>query len=180
MKKCKDCGFRQGITCTSDVKCYIHERFKPLDKKTTNKEDDLLTFISELLKTCEEETTTETETKETDEKSKITVEEGKKIFTEMPGITKEEKKIFEEIYAPKPTTEDKTNPLHYKRTGTETIDNIYNILGEEAFYGYTIGNVIKYVSRYSEKNGVEDLEKARWYLHETIARMTGTDNEYRK
>lgn len=165
MKKCKDCGFRQGITCTSDVKCYTHERFKPLDKKATNKEDDLLTFISELLKTCEEETTTETETKETDEKSKI---------------TEEEKKIFEEIYAPKPTTEDKTNPLHYKRTGTETIDNIYNILGEEAFYGYTIGNVIKYVSRYNGKNGVEDLEKARWYLHETIARMTGTDNEYRK
>ena len=163
MKKCKDCGFRQGITCTSDVKCYTHERFKPLDKKATNKEDDLLTFISELLKTCEEEATTETETKETDEKSKITVEEGKKIFTKMPCIT-----------------EDKTNPSYYKRTGTETIDNIYNILGEEAFYGFTIGNVIKYVSRYNGKNGFEDLEKARWYLCETIARMNGTDNEYRK
>ena len=26
------------------------------------------------------------------------------------------------------------------------------------------GNVIKYVSRYKEKNGIEDLEKAKHYL----------------
>ena len=96
------------------------------------------------------------------------------------NISEEDKKVFNEIYNAKPKVDSKTNPLHYKTTNVETIDNIYNILGESAFYGYCIGNVIKYVSRYNTKNGVEDLEKARWYLSETIARMSGTDNEYRK
>ena len=30
--------------------------------------------------------------------------------------------------------------------------------------GYLEGNVIKYVSRYKEKNGIEDLKKARHYI----------------
>ena len=30
--------------------------------------------------------------------------------------------------------------------------------------GFCEGNVVKYVSRYKEKNGVEDLEKAKHYL----------------
>ena len=30
--------------------------------------------------------------------------------------------------------------------------------------GYLAGNVIKYVSRYKNKNGIEDLEKAIHYL----------------
>jgi hypothetical protein len=31
-----------------------------------------------------------------------------------------------------------------------------------------MGNVIKYVSRYKHKNGVEDLKKARYYLNKAI------------
>lgn len=30
--------------------------------------------------------------------------------------------------------------------------------------GFCEGNVIKYVSRWKVKNGIEDLEKARWYI----------------
>jgi hypothetical protein len=30
------------------------------------------------------------------------------------------------------------------------------------------GNVIKYVTRYKDKNGVEDLKKAEWYLQRLI------------
>ena len=33
---------------------------------------------------------------------------------------------------------------------------------------WCIGNVIKYVSRYEKKNGLEDLKKARWYLEYKI------------
>ena len=29
---------------------------------------------------------------------------------------------------------------------------------------YSVGNVVKYVSRYRQKNGKEDLLKARWYI----------------
>lgn len=34
--------------------------------------------------------------------------------------------------------------------------------------GYLEGNVIKYVSRYKEKNGLQDLEKAKHYLEKLI------------
>lgn len=34
--------------------------------------------------------------------------------------------------------------------------------------GYLEGNVVKYVSRYKDKNGVEDLKKARHYLDKLI------------
>jgi hypothetical protein len=30
------------------------------------------------------------------------------------------------------------------------------------------GNIIKYVSRYKAKNGLEDLQKAKWYLDRLI------------
>lgn len=38
---------------------------------------------------------------------------------------------------------------------------------------FLAGNVIKYVSRYNLKNGVEDLEKARHYLDMLIQRERG-------
>lgn len=36
---------------------------------------------------------------------------------------------------------------------------------------FCIGNVIKYIWRYKEKNGVEDLRKAQNYLHYIITKM---------
>jgi hypothetical protein len=33
------------------------------------------------------------------------------------------------------------------------------------------GSVIKYVSRYKKKNGLEDLKKARWYIDRLIERF---------
>lgn len=37
--------------------------------------------------------------------------------------------------------------------------------------GYHLGNVIKYVSRWERKGGLEDLKKARWYLTREIERQ---------
>lgn len=39
---------------------------------------------------------------------------------------------------------------------------------QEEFTGYLRGNVIKYVARYREKGGVEDLKKAKHYLIKLI------------
>lgn len=52
---------------------------------------------------------------------------------------------------------------HYKTQGIEPWDFIYsnNI-------GFLEGNVIKYVSRYKEKNGLVDLQKAQHYLQKLI------------
>lgn len=54
-------------------------------------------------------------------------------------------------------------PAHYNSGKYETIEVIKDITGE-LYEGYLLGNVLKYVSRYQHKNGVEDLKKARVYL----------------
>jgi hypothetical protein len=67
-------------------------------------------------------------------------------------------------------TKDNVNhPLHYTKGSYEVIDVITDVtrdmVGIEAV---CVGNIIKYVARYKHKNGVEDLEKARWYLNKLI------------
>lgn len=61
------------------------------------------------------------------------------------------------------------HPTHYTSTKIETIEIIRDKLTEEAFEGFCIGNVLKYVTRYKLKNGLEDLKKARWYLDKIIS-----------
>lgn len=60
------------------------------------------------------------------------------------------------------------NPAHYTAGGVETIDYLKAKMTKEQFRGFLIGNVLKYVSRYPHKNGVEDLKKADWYLNKLI------------
>ena len=66
------------------------------------------------------------------------------------------------------TTETQSDPVnsptHYQTGLIETIDSIKNILGHDKFQAYCTGNVIKYLSRYREKNGLEDLKKAETYV----------------
>ena len=56
------------------------------------------------------------------------------------------------------------SPSHYNTGGIEAIDYIYAKLGEEGFRAYCLGNVLKYVSRWENKDGKQDLEKALVYL----------------
>ena len=55
------------------------------------------------------------------------------------------------------------NPQHYKQGNIEVIDFIL-----DQKVSYLEGNIIKYVSRYKYKNGLEDLKKAQWYLERLI------------
>tara|TARA_R100001079_G_scaffold68993_1_gene36233 strand:- start:13 stop:213 length:201 start_codon:yes stop_codon:yes gene_type:complete len=59
-------------------------------------------------------------------------------------------------------SEDKINPPYYKK-GIETTDYIVS-----HDMNYVEGNIIKYVTRYKEKNGLQDLLKAEWYLNRLI------------
>ena len=63
---------------------------------------------------------------------------------------------------------DAINPQHYQKGGVECIDAIEASMTEEAFKGFLKGNCIKYLYRYENKNGVEDLKKAQWYLSRLI------------
>ena len=57
---------------------------------------------------------------------------------------------------------DKINPKYYRK-GIEVADFI-----EEYDLNYFEGNVVKYVVRHKDKNGLEDLQKAKWYLERLI------------
>lgn len=71
------------------------------------------------------------------------------------------------------SVEDVVNhPIHYNTGNIEVIDYIEDKLGMDGFLDYCIGNVMKYVSRYKYKNGVQDLQKAEWYLRRAIQTMT--------
>lgn len=56
-------------------------------------------------------------------------------------------------------------PSHYIRGGLECIDVIKVVVqGLDPFEAYCIGNVIKYIWRWKQKNGLEDIQKAKRYL----------------
>lgn len=56
------------------------------------------------------------------------------------------------------------HPSHYNHGGKETIEILKDFLTEDEFKGFLKGNVLKYMHRYKFKNGMEDLNKASWYL----------------
>jgi hypothetical protein len=56
-----------------------------------------------------------------------------------------------------------TNPDYYTKGSTQAIDYIM-----DKKMSFVEGNIIKYVTRYKEKNGIEDLRKAKWYLNRLI------------
>lgn len=59
------------------------------------------------------------------------------------------------------------NPPHYNKAGIECIEAIAAATGD-GFQYYLQGNIIKYLWRYRYKNGIQDLEKAQWYLNKLI------------
>jgi len=61
------------------------------------------------------------------------------------------------------------SPSHYKQFGREVIDTMQGMSTPEEFKGYLKLNAVKYISRYQGKNGVEDLEKAIWYVNKLKA-----------
>ena len=67
----------------------------------------------------------------------------------------------------KEMSDNVNSPKHYQigGLGIEVIDVIKSVLGKEKFEGYCRGNVLKYVMRADNKNGLEDLKKARVYLN---------------
>ena len=63
-----------------------------------------------------------------------------------------------------------SHPSHYiSETGLEAIDVIeaftFDLKGIEAT---DTGNILRYMCRWKNKNGLQDLEKAKWYLDHLI------------
>ena len=72
---------------------------------------------------------------------------------------------------------DPIRPSHYAfdEGVIECIDYI-----ESHAFDFVEGNIIKYVTRYQHKNGIEDLKKARWYLDRLIKRQEEWDAQWNK
>ena len=76
--------------------------------------------------------------------------------------------ILKELESEHITESDNVNhPAHYMGN-IEVIDYIEDKLSTDQFEGYLVGNILKYLSRYQKKNGLEDLEKGQWYLNKLI------------
>lgn len=69
----------------------------------------------------------------------------------------------------KQNTDNVNNPSHYTAGGIETLDYIKAKVSD--YPSYAVGNILKYVSRYEHKNGIEDLKKAQFYLNDLIEWM---------
>ena len=58
------------------------------------------------------------------------------------------------------------HPPHYTKGSIECIDyiNAWNM-------DYIEGNIVKYITRYKFKNGIEDLKKAQFYVNMLVERV---------
>lgn len=60
---------------------------------------------------------------------------------------------------------DFMTPAYYVlEDGSDSMDVVAKILGKEQFKGFLRGNALKYLIRYEQKGGVEDLKKAMDYI----------------
>lgn len=56
------------------------------------------------------------------------------------------------------------HPAHYETGKYECIEVMQEVFGIEAVQNFCLLNAFKYLYRTTRKNGVEDIEKAAWYL----------------
>lgn len=65
------------------------------------------------------------------------------------------------------------NPDHYlKECSLECIESMELIFGEKAVLDFCICNAWKYIWRWKNKNGKEDLCKAHWYIDKALLRYS--------
>jgi len=69
---------------------------------------------------------------------------------------------------------DAINPHHYRTGKYECIDVMQEALGLDAVKNFCICNAFKYIYRHKNKNGMEDIKKAKWYIDKYIE-LEGSD-----
>ena len=60
-------------------------------------------------------------------------------------------------------------PSHYCTGKFECIDVMEEVFGKEAVEDFCLCNAFKYLYRTNRKNGIEDIQKAQWYLNKYLA-----------
>lgn len=88
---------------------------------------------------------------------------GYEVIDDTPTIAETAAKRSEDV-KPDPVN----HPAHYTSGGIECIDAMQAAFGAEVVKDFCLCNAFKYLWRHRNKNGVEDLKKARWYLNRLI------------
>ena len=57
---------------------------------------------------------------------------------------------------------------YYNKSSMECYDAILGMMGRDGLERFCQGNIIKYLWRYKDKNGLQDLLKAKAYLNKLI------------
>ena len=71
-----------------------------------------------------------------------------------------------------PNVDMVNHPAHYTQGGIECIDALKAAtVSKTGIEAVCTANVIKYLWRYEEKNGIEDVKKARWYIDRLIREL---------
>lgn len=82
-------------------------------------------------------------------------------------------------FEPKPV-DMVAHPPHYQsETGLEVIDVVKAFTSDlKGIEATDTGNIIKYICRWKRKNGIEDLNKAKWYLDHLINEVEKETNNH--
>lgn len=68
-------------------------------------------------------------------------------------------------WIPKDAPDNVNHPAHYEQSCClECIQVMELVFGANAVRGFCLCNAFKYMWRYKNKNGLEDLKKAQWYM----------------
>lgn len=70
-------------------------------------------------------------------------------------------------------TDNVNHPAHYETGKFECIEVMLETQGVEATKDFCVCNALKYIYRHRNKNGVEDIKKAVWYLNKYIELKEG-------
>jgi len=71
------------------------------------------------------------------------------------------------------------HPAHYTQGKVECIDAIEAAtVGKKGLQAVCVANVMKYLWRCEAKGGVQDVEKAKWYLDKLLENMKATTDAH--
>lgn len=68
------------------------------------------------------------------------------------------------------------HPSHYETGKFECIEVMLETQGREAVKSFCVCNAFKYLYRHRNKNELEDIKKAVWYLKKFIELEEGTND----
>lgn len=66
-------------------------------------------------------------------------------------------------------TDNINHPKHYNNSSAKCeCGRRIECIDVTRHMGFNLGNIVKYLWRAEDKNGLEDLKKAQWYLNDLI------------